>query len=209
MRVYETTFIINPQTDDATIDRQVKDVADIITTTNGRIMHTDHMGTRRMAYAINGLTQGYYASFIFEAPTEVLPKMERHFKLNEQYLRHLTVVYEGDVVDGVVQPPVDIFSRREPGRDRGRHDSRPGAGERADRGPVEKAPSAKEAPAPAEKAPVAEETSAEKAPVAEETPAPAETPVETAAVEAPAKVEEPAPVEEPKSEAPVDEEEEL
>ncbi|MCK4572803.1 MAG: 30S ribosomal protein S6, partial [candidate division Zixibacteria bacterium] len=158
MRVYETTFIINPQTDDATIDRQVKDVADIITTTNGRIMHTDHMGTRRMAYAINGLTQGYYASFIFEAPTEVLPKMERHFKLNEQYLRHLTVVYEGDVVDGVVQPPVDIFTRREPGRDRGRHDSRPASGERADRGPVEKAPVAEEAPAPAKKAPVAEET---------------------------------------------------
>lgn len=97
MNLYETTFIVNPQTDDATIDRHVRDVVDVITRNQGRIRYENHMGTRRLAYEIQGLTQGYYASFIFEAPTVVLPQLERHFKLNEQYIRHLTVRFEGDL----------------------------------------------------------------------------------------------------------------
>ncbi len=103
MTLYETTFIINPQTDDATIDRNVRDVADVITRNQGQIRFEDHMGTRRLAYEIQGLTQGYYASFIFEAPTAALPLLERHFKLNEQYIRHLTVRYEG-LMDKLAPP---------------------------------------------------------------------------------------------------------
>ncbi|UCG60488.1 MAG: 30S ribosomal protein S6 [Candidatus Zixiibacteriota bacterium] len=97
MNLYETTFIINPQTDDATIDRHVREVADVINKGQGKIHHEDHMGTRRLAYEIQDLTQGYYASFIFEAPTSVLPKLQRHFKLNEYYLRYLTVRFEGNL----------------------------------------------------------------------------------------------------------------
>lgn len=103
MNLYETTFIINPQTDDATIDRHVRDVASVINDNDGRIRYEDHMGTRRLAYEIKGLNQGYYASFIFEAPTSVLPKLTRHFKLNEQYIRHLTVRFEGDLTK-LVEP---------------------------------------------------------------------------------------------------------
>ncbi len=97
MNLYETTFIINPQTDDATIDRHVREVADLITRNQGKIQYEDHMGTRRLAYEINGLTQGYYASFIFEAPVSLLPVLQRHYKLNESYIRHLTVRFEGDL----------------------------------------------------------------------------------------------------------------
>ena len=99
MNLYETTFIINPQTDDATIDQRVRDVAELIAKSDGRIVHEDHMGTRRLAYEINGLTQGYYASFIFEGPKTVLPTLRRHFKLNEAYIRHLTVRFEGGTDD--------------------------------------------------------------------------------------------------------------
>jgi small subunit ribosomal protein S6 len=107
MNLYETTFIINPQTDDATIDRQVRDVAELITKNDGQIRFEDHMGTRRLAYEINGLTQGYYASFIFEAPTSLLPVLGRHYKLNEAYIRHLTVRFEGDQTKlaGFVEAP--------------------------------------------------------------------------------------------------------
>lgn len=96
MRIYETTFIINPQSDDATIEKHVGDVKDIITNTNGKIINENHMGTRRLAYEINKLTQGYYASFIYEAPTDVLPLLDRHFKINEAYIRDLTIRIDGD-----------------------------------------------------------------------------------------------------------------
>ena len=97
MRVYETTFIVNPQTDDATIDQHVAAVSDLITGHGGNMLHEDRMGTRRLAYPINKLTQGYYHSFIYEASNDVLPVLERHFRLNDQYLRFLTVMFEGDL----------------------------------------------------------------------------------------------------------------
>jgi small subunit ribosomal protein S6 len=96
LRVYETTFIVNPQADDSSIDRQVNAVVDLITQNGGKIIRTNKMGTRRMAYPIQNLTQGYYADFIFEAPQSVLPKMDRFFKLEEPYIRHLVIRFDGD-----------------------------------------------------------------------------------------------------------------
>ena len=97
MRIYETTFIVNPQADDAAIDRQVTAVLDLVKKNGGEIVHEDRMGTRRLAYPIEGLTQGYYASIIFNASIDVLPLLERHYKLEEPYVRYLTIRYEGDI----------------------------------------------------------------------------------------------------------------
>ncbi|MDH4158031.1 MAG: 30S ribosomal protein S6 [candidate division Zixibacteria bacterium] len=99
MRIYETTFIVNPQTDDATIDNRVAAISGIITRNGGKIVCEDHMGTRRLAYPIKGLTQGYYGSFIFEAPSDVLPLIDLHFRQDESYVRFLTVEFEGNVAD--------------------------------------------------------------------------------------------------------------
>jgi small subunit ribosomal protein S6 len=96
MSIYDTTFIVNPQTDDATIDRGVQSVSDLITDNGGKIIHQDRIGTRRLAYPIKGLTQGYYTTLIFEGPSQILPVLDRHFKLGEVFVRHLTILYERD-----------------------------------------------------------------------------------------------------------------
>jgi small subunit ribosomal protein S6 len=124
MRVYETTFIINPQTDDATIDNQVKAVSNLITGNGGKILYENRMGTRRLAYTVNGLSQGYYANLIFESEPEVLPIIDRHYKLDEAYVRYLTVLYEGPSPEEMKEQPV----REMPFR---RHERR-GGGRRAD-----------------------------------------------------------------------------
>jgi len=97
MRLYETTFLINPQTDDATIDRHVRDVADLIASGGGKVVYENRLGTRRLAYDIKGLSQAFYATLIFESETTVLPALERHFRLEEAYLRDLTIVFEGNL----------------------------------------------------------------------------------------------------------------
>jgi small subunit ribosomal protein S6 len=97
VNLYETTFIVNPQADDASIDRQVRSVIDLISSNGGKILHENRMGTRRMAYEIQGLTQGYYASLVFEAPPQMPSLLNRHFRLEEPYVRHLTVLFEGSL----------------------------------------------------------------------------------------------------------------
>jgi small subunit ribosomal protein S6 len=96
MNLYETTFIVNPQVDEAEIDKQVKSVSKLITDNGGKIVREERTGTRRLAYPIRGLNQGYYATFLFEAEPPVLPALERHMKLGESYMRHLTIVFYGD-----------------------------------------------------------------------------------------------------------------
>ena len=131
MRVYETTFIVNPQTDDATIDQQVVAVSDLISRYGGKVLREDRMGTRRLAYPINKLTQGYYHSFIFEAPQEVLPELERYFRINEQYLRNLTLVFEGDLEAEARR--AEAGELREPPSDRDEREGREGRrGRRSD-----------------------------------------------------------------------------
>ena len=97
MRTYETTFIVNPQTDDATIDSQVGAISKLILDNGGNILDENRMGTRRLAYPIQKLTQGYYTTFVYEGTSEVISILDRHFNLGEAYLRHLTIVFEGDL----------------------------------------------------------------------------------------------------------------
>lgn len=96
MNLYETTFIVNPQSEESAIDEQVKAIGKIITDNGGKIVREERMGTRRMAYPIEGLNQGYYATFLYEAEPPVLPILDRYLKLGESYVRHLTIRYEGD-----------------------------------------------------------------------------------------------------------------
>ncbi len=136
MRIYETTFIVNPQTDDATIDGQVKEVASLITANSGKILHEDRVGTRKLAYPINGLNHGYYTTITFEGENTLLTALERHYHLQESYIRHLTVVYEGEREK--IGQPVDPFGFGQEGdaaegeQHRGRGPRRGGRFERRD-----------------------------------------------------------------------------
>jgi len=97
VRIYETTFIVNPQSDDSVIESKVKAITDLITARGGKIVHENRIGTRRLAYTIRHLTQGYYTSLIFEAEPPIIPEIERVYKLDEAYLRFLTIAFEGDL----------------------------------------------------------------------------------------------------------------
>lgn len=107
MRIYETTFIVNPQTDDSVIDGQVKEVSGLITSNSGKILHEDRMGTRKLAYPIRGLHHGYYTTITFEGTNDLLKALDRFYHLQDSYLRHLTVLYEGEVEK--IGQPIDPF----------------------------------------------------------------------------------------------------
>jgi small subunit ribosomal protein S6 len=94
MRQYETCFIVNPQTDDAAIERHVNAVRDHIQENGGKILEEDRMGTRRLAYPIQGLTQGYYTAMIFEGTGDLVSSLDRFLKLEEPYVRHLTIRWD-------------------------------------------------------------------------------------------------------------------
>lgn len=139
VRLYETTFVLNPQADEAALDNQVKAIGTIITGNGGKIVAEDRMGTRRLAYEINGMMQGYYSSFLFESEPKVLPMLERHYKLEDPYVRHLTILFEGDpeIVRERQQAMATAMEANERARRHARSEGRGGGGgyHRRDEGP--------------------------------------------------------------------------
>lgn len=90
-KVYETTFIVNAALDDAQIEGVIEKVKDVIVKNGGEIRSAEKWGRKRLAYTINKKNNGYYAYFEFKAPGELIAKLERHFRLEELVIRHLTI----------------------------------------------------------------------------------------------------------------------
>lgn len=180
MRLYETTFVLNPQADEAALDNQVKAIGTIITGNGGKIVAEDRMGTRRLAYEINGMMQGYYSSFLFESEPQVLPLLERHYKLEDPYVRHLTILFEGDpeIVRERQQAMATAMEANERARRHARSEGRGGGGyHRRDEGPRrpsyrdrERDSSSRPSVPAAEKTEVAGDASPKEAPAVDASP---------------------------------------
>ena len=151
MNRYEMIYIIDTDLEETARKELIEKVSALITSNGGEIEKVDETwGKRRLAYAIDYKTEGWYVLVTFQAPVELPRELERNLQINESVLRYLAV---------------KLVEKRSAVKPRA---NRPAPMEApADVTAPEEAPAAEEAPA--------EETApAEEAPAAEETPADAE-----------------------------------
>ena len=94
---YELALIVNTQAPDNAVDDLVARFDRLVSEGGGRSVEVDRWGARKLAYDIRKQQRGDYTFIRFEAPTEVLPEVDRMFKLDESVLRHLVVVDESPV----------------------------------------------------------------------------------------------------------------
>ena len=59
---------------------------------NSSFEKTDVWGKRSLAYSIHKKKSGYYCLFLYEGEGTIVNALEHHIKLNEQILRHQTVI---------------------------------------------------------------------------------------------------------------------
>ena len=148
---YETVFIAEPEIPNDQADQLINRIKETIGSHGGTLTAEDRWGRRRMAYAIHGFREGFYAVLNYSAEPTVIQALEHLFNVTDSVIRHLTIK--------VIKKNKKFAPRRErPAGAAVPH--RPGAHR-----PVG-AVRPKETPAPA----AAEATPAEAAPVA---PAPA------------------------------------
>jgi small subunit ribosomal protein S6 len=104
LRDYEIVYIFAPALEDARVNEKLDRYHGMLTGTEGSTITTvDHWGKRQLAYPIADQTSGYYVVAHFTAATESLPEFERLLKLDEELLRYLVVINEGDLVTTPVQ----------------------------------------------------------------------------------------------------------
>jgi len=91
MRNYESTIIINGTLEDDAVNQAVNRTVEFITRNGGTVENTNHWGRRRLAYAIDRKTSGYYVQFMIKGEPELAVQLERFYFLEEQVIRSLTL----------------------------------------------------------------------------------------------------------------------
>jgi small subunit ribosomal protein S6 len=97
--VYESAVLINAALDDQQIDLILTKINDVITNNGGQIRELDNWGRKRLAYPVDKSKIGYYAIYRFEAPSDIIAKLERIYSLDEQILRYVTLKLNNDAIE--------------------------------------------------------------------------------------------------------------
>jgi small subunit ribosomal protein S6 len=103
-KLYESTFIINAGLDDAQIDGVIEKVKDIITKNGGEMRDLAKWGRKRFVYTIRKKNNGFYVVCEFNATGDVIPKLERHYQLDENILRYLTIALDKKALQSRIKP---------------------------------------------------------------------------------------------------------
>lgn len=97
MREYEVVYIFDSMVPEESVNEKLERYHGLLTGEGrGEITAVDVWGKRQLAYPIEDRTAGFYVVAQFRAPTEVLPEFERVLKLDEDLLRYLVVLSEGE-----------------------------------------------------------------------------------------------------------------
>jgi small subunit ribosomal protein S6 len=115
---YESAVIINAALDDEQIEEIISRIKDFIINNGGEIRAIENWGRKRLAYMINKSKIGYYAIFRFDAPTDIISKMERNYSLDEHILRYLTISLDKDAIEHLEKDRSDSPSENEPFTDK-------------------------------------------------------------------------------------------
>jgi small subunit ribosomal protein S6 len=96
VRDYEAVYIFDTQLPEDQVTEKLDRYHGLLTEAGAEVTAIDHWGRRQLAYPIRKQTAGYYVVAQFRSGTEQLPEYERLLKLDEQLLRYLIVLHEGE-----------------------------------------------------------------------------------------------------------------
>lgn len=112
MRLYEVVYIFDASLDEASIDEKLERYHEVAVEGDGEVVAVDHWGARQLAYPIEGRNTGNYVVAHFEADPTILPEFERILKLDDELLRYLLVLNEGEPTTGdsilAPRPPSEV-----------------------------------------------------------------------------------------------------
>ena len=94
MNQYETVFILTPVLSDDQMKEAVSKFRNLITDNGAEIVNEENWGLKKLAYAIEKKTTGFYILMEFKAQPELIKKLEINYRRDERVLRYLTVKLE-------------------------------------------------------------------------------------------------------------------
>ncbi|WP_375424319.1 30S ribosomal protein S6 [uncultured Friedmanniella sp.] len=87
MRPYEVMVILDPETDERSVQPTLEQYLTVITKGGGTVDSLDVWGRRRLAYEIQKKSEGIYAVITIKANSVDVKEMDRQFSINESIMR--------------------------------------------------------------------------------------------------------------------------
>ena len=91
MNKYEVVYIIDPAVEDEARNALIAKFNDLITANGGSVDKVEEWGKRRLAYAIDYKTEGYYVLVNFQAEADLPKELERNLQISDSVIRYQVI----------------------------------------------------------------------------------------------------------------------
>ena len=91
MKAYELLFFVAPSTGDDIRKNTLDRIENTIKDASGSVDNIDEWGTRKLAYEINDMAEGYYILVDFHADPQSITELNRVLRINDAVVRHMIV----------------------------------------------------------------------------------------------------------------------
>lgn len=91
MNKYEVVYIIDPAVEEEARKELIAKFNSLITDNGGSVDKVEEWGKRRLAYAIDYKTEGYYVLVNFQAESELPKELERNLQISDSIIRYQVI----------------------------------------------------------------------------------------------------------------------
>lgn len=96
MRSYENILILDPTIEEDAIEKELKEIENLIKKGGGEIISIDKWGKKKLAYPIKKNDTGYYFLLNLKLTPKAVGDIELKYKLNQNILRYSIIGKEED-----------------------------------------------------------------------------------------------------------------
>ena len=94
MNSYEVLYIVKPDMEEEARAALISKFSELVTNNGGEVENVDEWGSRKLAYATNYITEGYYVLMNFKAKSDFPAELDRLMRINENIMRNMIVAKE-------------------------------------------------------------------------------------------------------------------
>ena len=91
MNKYEVVYIIDPAVEEEARKALIAKFNELITGNGGSVDKVEEWGKRRLAYAIDYKTEGYYVLVNFQAEADLPKELERNLQISDSVIRYQVI----------------------------------------------------------------------------------------------------------------------
>ena len=91
MNKYEVVYIIDPAVEEEARKTLISRFNDLIANNGGSVEKVEEWGKRRLAYAIDYKTEGYYVLVNFQGEADLPKELERNLQISDSVIRYQVI----------------------------------------------------------------------------------------------------------------------